>query len=86
MKQHFEVENIKCGGCVNSIKTALLKLDLVEDVTIDKDLGVVTVSGMLERSVLINKLNDLGYPEKGSNTLIKTAKSYVSCAMGRMSE
>lgn len=86
MKQHFEVENIKCGGCVNSIKTALLKLDLVEDVTIDKDLGVVTVSGMLERSVLINKLNGLGYPEKGSNTLIKTAKSYVSCAMGRMSE
>ncbi|MCF8274093.1 MAG: heavy-metal-associated domain-containing protein [Flavobacteriaceae bacterium] len=86
MKHFFEVENIKCGGCVNSIKTALLKLDNVEDIIIDKDVDSVTVVGNIERSILIKKLNELGYPEKGNNTLIKTAKSYVSCAMGRMSE
>ncbi|MGZ0015956.1 heavy-metal-associated domain-containing protein [Yeosuana sp. AK3] len=86
MKQHFEVENIKCGGCVNSIKTALLKINNVEEVIIDKDIDTVTVVGNIERSLLIKKLNDLGYPEKGSNTIIKTAKSYVSCALGKISE
>ncbi|NCP53326.1 MAG: heavy-metal-associated domain-containing protein [Flavobacteriales bacterium] len=86
MKQHFEVENIKCGGCVNSIKTALLKINNVEEVIIDKDIDTVTVVGNIERFLLIKKLNELGYPEKGSNTIIKTAKSYVSCALGKISE
>ncbi|GAA4022772.1 hypothetical protein GCM10022386_02130 [Flavobacterium cheonhonense] len=86
MEQQFEVENIKCGGCMNSIKTALLKLDGVTDVSIDKEIDTVTVTGTIIREDLINKLNDLGYPEKGNNTLIRKAKSYVNCAIGRMSE
>lgn len=86
MEQQFEVENIKCGGCMNSIKTALLKLDGVTDVIIDKEIDTVTVSGTMNREEVVNKLNDLGYPEKGNNTLIRKAKSYVNCAIGRMSE
>ncbi|MBA4134684.1 MAG: heavy metal transporter [Flavobacterium sp.] len=86
MEQQFEVENIKCGGCMNSIKTALLKLDGVTDVSIDKEIDTVTVTGTMIREDVINKLNDLGYPEKGNNTLIRKAKSYVNCAIGRMSE
>jgi len=86
MEQQFEVENIKCGGCMNSIKTALLKLDGVTDVSIDKEIDTVTVTGTMNREDVVNKLNDLGYPEKGNNTLIRKAKSYVNCAIGRMSE
>jgi len=86
MKQIFEVENIKCGGCVNSIKTALLKLENIEDVSIEKEINTVTVVGNVEKSVVVNKLNELGYPEKGDNTVIKKAKSYVNCAIGRMNE
>jgi len=86
MKQIFEVENIKCGGCVNSIKTALLKLENVEDVSIEKDINTVTVVGNVEKLYIVNKLNELGYPEKGDNTVIKKAKSYVNCAIGRMNE
>ena len=86
MEQQFEVENIKCGGCMNSIKTALLKLDGVTEVSIDKEIDTVTVTGTMIREDVINKLNDLGYPEKGNNTLIRKAKSYVNCAIGRMSE
>ncbi|NCO64754.1 MAG: heavy-metal-associated domain-containing protein, partial [Flavobacteriia bacterium] len=58
----------------------------VEEVIIDKDIDTVTVVGNIERFLLIKKLNELGYPEKGSNTIIKTAKSYVSCALGKISE
>ncbi|NCT16163.1 MAG: heavy-metal-associated domain-containing protein, partial [Flavobacteriales bacterium] len=57
-----------------------------EEVIIDKDIDTVTVVGNIERFLLIKKLNELGYPEKGSNTIIKTAKSYVSCALGKISE
>lgn len=86
MEQQFEVENIKCGGCMNSIKTALLKLDGVTEVSIDKEIDTVTVTGTVNREDVVNKLNDLGYPEKGNNTLIRKAKSYVNCAIGRISE
>ena len=86
MKQQFEVENIKCGGCVNSIKTALLKLKGVESIEVDKDIDTIALTGTIERDLVIKKLNDLGYPEKGQNTMVKKAKSYVSCAVGRMSD
>ena len=69
METIFEVENIKCGGCMNSIKTALLKIDNVEEVTIDKEIDTIVVKGTANRETIIAKLNELGYPEKGNNTL-----------------
>ncbi|WP_395633312.1 heavy-metal-associated domain-containing protein [Flavobacterium sp.] len=86
MEQQFEVENIKCGGCMNSIKTALLKIEGVTGVEINKEIDIVSVTGEVNREVVVDKLNELGYPEKGNNTLIRKAKSYVNCAIGRMSE
>lgn len=86
MKNQFEVENIKCGGCMNSIKTALLKIENVEEVTIDKDVDTIYVTGNVDREIIISKLNELGYPEKGNNTILRQAKSYVNCAIGRMTE
>ncbi|MFN3754729.1 heavy-metal-associated domain-containing protein [Flavobacterium sp.] len=86
MEQQFEVENIKCGGCMNSIKTALLRIEGVEEVTIHKDTDTIVLIGKFQRKLIVEKLNDLGYPEKGNNTLIRKVKSYVNCAMGRMKE
>jgi copper chaperone CopZ len=78
------VENIKCGGCINSIKTALLKLKGVSAVEINKDEEKVCVSGVaIERHELVMKLATLGYPERGNNNLISKAKSFVSCAVGK---
>jgi copper chaperone len=86
MKTLFEVENIKCGGCMNSIKTALLKLEGVESVSIDQETDTIAVLGNPSREVIVEKLNHLGYPEKGNNSLVKKAKSYVNCAIGRMTD
>jgi len=82
----ISVENIKCGGCVNSITTALSKLDAVEKVTIDKELETITIDGNPKRETVLAKLNDLGYPEKGTNSLAKKAKSYVNCAIGKFNQ
>jgi copper chaperone CopZ len=50
MTHSLAVENIKCGGCVNSIKTALLKIRGVENVNIDKDTETVTIDGTAEKN------------------------------------
>lgn len=82
----IQVENIKCGGCMNSIKTALLKIDQVQKVTIDKDTETVHITGSvhLDREVLVQQLAKMGYPEKGNNNILHKAKSYVSCAVGNL--
>lgn len=84
MTHDIAVENIKCGGCMNSIKTALMKINDVENVSIDKDTETVTIDSTVEKIILINALSKMGYPEKGNNDLFKKAKSYVSCAIGKI--
>ena len=88
MNIQIQVENIKCGGCMNSIKTALLKNQEVEQVEIDKETETITIQAKTsaERATFVNLLSKLGYPEKGENDFIHKAKSYVSCAVGRMSK
>lgn len=79
------VENIKCGGCMSSIKETVKKIEGVSDVSIDKDLDQVTVSGEnLNREIIVDKLAHLGYPEKGNNNAFAKVKSYISCAIGNM--
>lgn len=80
----IEIENIKCGGCMNSIKTALQQMEGVQEVNIDKDTETVTIESDSDIEPFIQKLNDLGYPQKGNNSLLKKAKSYVSCAVGNL--
>lgn len=82
----IEVENIKCGGCMNSIKTALQKIETVTDVSIDKETDTITVNSETERELLVATLSKLGYPEKGHNTLLHKGKSFVSCAVGNMTK
>ena len=78
------VENIKCAGCMNSIKTALLKLRGVAAVEIYKDEDKVCVSGIaVEKEMVTAKLSSLGYPQKGNNNLLNKTKSFVNCALGR---
>ncbi|MGD8346357.1 MAG: heavy metal-associated domain-containing protein [Lysobacterales bacterium] len=89
MSYDVSVENIKCGGCANTIRTRLEKLDGIDSVTVDVESGRVTVDGDGNtRQNVIERLASLGYPETGSVEGIRSAtakaKSFVSCAVGRM--
>ncbi|MEE4294097.1 MAG: heavy metal-associated domain-containing protein [Xanthomonadales bacterium] len=89
MNYEVSVENIKCGGCANTIRTRLEKLDGIDSVTVDVESGRVTVDGDEDtRENVIERLASLGYPETGSVEGIRSAtakaKSFVSCAVGRM--
>jgi copper chaperone len=81
----IEVHNIKCGGCMNSIKKSMLNVTGVEDVLFSEDKESVEIIGDAQREIVVEALAKLGYPEKGNNNLIAKTKSFVSCAVGRMS-
>ncbi len=88
MLEQIVVENIKCGGCANSIQKGLLKITGVETVDVNIEQGLVTVEGAADRDKLINSLLLMGYPEKGSveglSSLKAKATSFVSCAVGKI--
>jgi copper chaperone len=84
-KLELFVENIKCGGCMTSIKKGILELAGVTHVDIALEEEKITIEGNhLDRTAILKTLDHMGYPEKGNNTLFKEAKSYVSCAIGKV--
>lgn len=88
LAQKITIDNLKCGGCANSIRTAISKIDGVEEVHVNVETSEVEVLSdeSLAREEILNKLSSMGYPEQGAqNNLGHKAKSYVSCMIGRMS-
>ncbi len=84
----FEIVNLKCGGCVNTVKKGLLSIDGVDNVEVDLEASKVTIFTDDENVIAETKakLSKMGYPEIGdANTLMHKAKSFVSCATGKMS-
>ena len=89
MAYTVNVENIKCGGCANSIRTKLIDGRLARAVEVDIADGAVHIEGdPASREIAIETLAKIGYPEKGSVEGMKAAaakaKSVVSCAVGRI--
>lgn len=84
----IQVENIKCGGCINSIKTALLKIANVQEVNIDQETEKININStvFIDRQEIVNQLAKMGYPEVGNNNLMHKAKSYISCAIGNIKD
>ena len=86
----IDVENIRCGGCINTITKKLLAIDGVNTVDIQLDEQRVTLEVNDEgiKKVATAILVKLGYPEKGSVTGMEAlkgkAKSVVSCAVGKI--
>ena len=88
MTTTIQIENLKCGGCAATIKKGILGIDSVSDVEVNVETSEVKVSHT--NDVINNikeKLSKLGYPESGDkNTVLHKAKSFVSCAVGRLDQ
>lgn len=84
-----EIENLKCGGCANTIKKGLLTVSGISNVLVDVDGSKVSFDTNSEEQVqfALSKLSSMGYPKVGeSNNVLKKAKSYISCAVGKMNK
>lgn len=86
----IEIDNLKCGGCEKSILKGLATLEGLSNIKVDHALNSVIFSGDKSiREAVVKKLQSMGYPEKGSlsglDAGLANAKSFVSCAIGRVS-
>lgn len=92
MRQTYQVLNVKCGGCASTLKKKLF--DIFGEVEVNLEIEPREITLNLENDqvgLLRAELKKLGYPmideqmgfvEAGS---IK-AKSFVSCAIGKINE
>lgn len=85
----IQVENIRCGGCANTITKRLKAIVGVKAVEVDTaDQRIVIQSEGDVRAAAVEALASLGYPEQGVATgltaLKHQARSLVSCAIGRV--
>ena len=91
MKISINVENIRCGGCANTITKKLNDIEGINAVEVAIEEQVVTIDTENEslRGAAVAALLKMGYPEKGSvegiAALKGKAKSVVSCAIGKVS-
>jgi copper chaperone len=88
MKTTLYIQNLKCGGCANTITKNVSSIDAVTEVLVNVEKSDVSFDYPSEEKLIEvkEKLKTLGYPEDGeANSLGSKAKSYVSCAIGKMS-
>ncbi len=88
MKQQVVIQNLKCGGCAHTITTELSKLNGVSEVAVNEENAVVEFETSTDdATAVIKRLDELGYPiENDPNNMLKKAKSYVSCAVGKINK
>ena len=88
MKSHsFFVENLKCNGCANTVRKEVSKFSSVSKVLVEPDQSLIVIElddTQNELEKIMQRLAKIGYPEMGQNTFAYSARSYVSCAIGRM--
>jgi Cu2+-exporting ATPase len=59
----FKVSNMKCGGCVSTIETELIKTNGIKAVKADLTSSTVTISFEdIDAEELVNELKNIGYP------------------------
>ena len=87
MKMKLKLQNLKCGGCERTIINKLSSIEGIEHVTINQKEASVSFQYKDERLIGITceLLSRLGYPVIGDrNNFGIKAKSYVSCAVGKL--
>ena len=90
IEMEIEVENLKCGGCARSILKGLAELPGVTNAEVDMEQQLVKYEGTeATRPQVADKLRAMGYPERGTlhgvSAGVANAKSFLSCAVGRIS-
>ena len=84
--EKIKIANVKCGGCATTIKNELMAIKGITAIDVDNENDTVEVTyDGINRSVFIEKLHDLGYPEATEkNGLLLQLKSYSSCMIGKI--
>lgn len=87
MEANIEIQNLKCGGCANTIINKVSTIEGIQKVTVEVETSSVAFQYDTEAQIELvkEKLSSIGYPTVDEkNPLHKKAQSYVSCAIGKI--
>jgi len=87
MRNTLTVNNIKCGGCETTVREGLSKIEGIDNISVDASTGEVAFDSNRVNALeeARQRLHKMGYTETDPN-LLDTAKSYVSCMIGRIKQ
>ena len=85
MNTSIIVQNLKCGGCAKTITGRLKEIENISDIAVDVETS--NYRNQSDLDVVKKKLIALGYPSvDDDNTVLSKAKSFVSCASGKLKD
>lgn len=90
MNTQILIENLKCNGCANTITKTVNSFSGVQNVEVNLDKEIINIEHdeTLALTELKYKLKSIGYPERdsihGIDKAYTNAKSFVSCAIGKI--
>jgi copper chaperone len=58
----LKIPKMKCSGCMNTIKNAILGLDEKADIQFDLSIKQVSIASYMPIETIKSKLADVGYP------------------------
>jgi len=92
MIQTYQIQNVKCNGCAHTLKEKLRPFFGDVEVDLERDPREITLDiEENQRNQLSKVLKEIGYPLVGEklgfvkNGSVK-AKSFVSCAIGKINQ
>lgn len=87
MRATLHIQNLKCGGCEHTIINRLTEIEGIYDVDVSQTEETVgfTYNTPHDFENAKHLLSRIGYPILGADNNLKAkAKSFVSCAVGRL--
>ncbi len=92
MKRTYQVINVKCGGCASTLKNKLFDIFGEVEVNLEREPREITIDIEDDREELLRiELKKLGYPMIDEQmgfveASSAKAKSFVSCAIGKINQ
>lgn len=83
------IQNLKCRGCAKTIVSKLSELEGITNVNVNEETSSVSFDSANAKGIRMtkSKLKSIGYPSvEEANTVFSKAKSFVSCASGKLSK
>lgn len=88
MTSIIPIQNLKCGGCAKTIVSKLEEISTVTNVSVNVETSSVSFDAVNQEDIntVKTKLKAIGYPSiDEENSVLSKAKSFVNCAMGKLS-
>ncbi|MEO8934528.1 MAG: heavy-metal-associated domain-containing protein [Xanthomarina sp.] len=87
MKTSVIVQNLKCGGCVNTITNKLSEIKNISEIIVDVEESKISFNYIEQEDAFLvkEKLKTIGYPSiEQENSIFYKTKSFISCATGKL--